>query len=76
MSEYAHKYCPPLWVHGYAHICERYAVRGGIVFMQKNTIDASDDLFIGHTHMFERSFAFICKKNTHAHEGICHLLIF
>ncbi len=30
--------------------------------MQKNTIDASDDLFIGHTHMFERSFAFICKK--------------
>jgi hypothetical protein len=43
--------------------------------MQKNTIDASDDLFIGHAHKFKRSLAFI-NKNTHAHEGICHLLIF
>jgi hypothetical protein len=43
--------------------------------MQKNTIDASDDLFIGHAHKFERSLAFI-YENTHAHEGICHLLFF
>jgi hypothetical protein len=30
--------------------------------MQKNTIDASDDLFIGHAHKFEHSLAFIYKK--------------
>ncbi len=51
------------------------AVRRDSVYAKKNTIDASDDLFIGHAHKFERSLAYICK-NTHALEGICHLLIF